>query len=371
MSAMPPLSILMKPASSLCNLRCGYCFYHDVVEHRSVKSYGIMREELLETIVRKALAQTEGFVSFAFQGGEPTLAGLEFFKRFSALVKQYNTQNVIVHNAIQTNGIVINDEWAAYFREQNFLVGLSLDGHRGINDKYRTAPDGSGSFEAIQRTAKLFDKHDVQYNVLCVVTADTAKNIRDIYRFFKERDYKYLQFIPCLDPMEEERGLRAHSLTPELYREFLCELFDCWYKNFKQGNYISVRQFDNWIHMLNGRPPESCGMSGRCGCYFVIESDGSVYPCDFYVTDKWNLGSIENRSFSYLMKQQTARDFVEESLLAEKKCRQCKHFRICRGGCKRDRLDGLEDNYFCEAYYDFFDYAYERLEEIAGMVRGG
>lgn len=365
---MPPISILIKPASSLCNLNCKYCFYHDVADNRSVQSYGIMSREILEKIVIKAMAQAEGVCSFAFQGGEPTLAGLEFYQYLIELQNRYNPGNLRVLNAIQTNGIAIDAQWAEFFSRHHFLVGLSLDGNKEIHDANRVFRDGTGSFDAVRRTAKLFDRYGVEYNILSVVTAQTCENVAHIYNFYKDQGFRYLQFIPCLDPLGEQRGQHEFSLTPEKYGVFLKTLFDCWYADFIQGNYISIRHFDNWIHMLMGNPPESCGMSGVCTCYFVIEADGSVYPCDFYVLDEFKLGNIQKQGFLNLMKQPVAKEFVEQSRLAYATCKQCKHYDLCRGGCRRDRMDNLIDNYFCSALYDFFDYAKERMQQIAAGV---
>ena len=204
-----------------------------------------------------------------------------------------------------------------------------------------------------------------------MVTCETAENIERIYRFYKSKGFKFWQFIPCLDPLGEERGKHAHSLTPERYEQFLKKLFDCWYDDFMKGNYISIRHFDNRINMLMGKPPESCGMSGVCNCYFVIEADGSVYPCDFYVLDKYKLGNIQNMSFSYLMNQPVSHEFVEESRIAYDKCKDCKHYNVCRGGCRRDRLDNPADNYYCSALYNFFDYAMERMLKVIEKLQKG
>ncbi|NLZ54654.1 MAG: anaerobic sulfatase maturase, partial [Thermoanaerobacteraceae bacterium] len=334
---MPPLSILMKPASGNCNLRCKYCFYHSVTEIREVENYGMMKLGTLETIVQKALQFADGICMFAFQGGEPTLRGLDFYKKFIEFQKKYNTKNVRLNNAIQTNGIVIDDEWAEFLAENNFLVGISLDGPKDIHDSLRVDAKNRGSFNRVMNTISLFNKHRVEFNILCVVNSYVARHINKIYTFFKKNNFRYLQFIPCLDPLNEEPGGYDYSLTPERYAYFLKNLFDMWYDDIMKGNMVSIRYFDNLVGMLMGYPPEVCGMIGQCSCQFVIEADGGVYPCDFYVIDEWYLGNIENMGFVELKNSDAGKKFVEVSKHIDPRCTECKWFTLCRGGCRRAR----------------------------------
>lgn len=368
MQDLPPLSILIKPASGNCNLRCRYCFYHALTESRIVKNYGIMTSDLLERIVRKALAFADGSCTFAFQGGEPTLAGLGFFEDLITFQKKYNGKGVRINNAIQTNGMIIDEGWASFFAHNRFLVGLSLDGPKELHDRSRIAPDETGSFSRAINAIDLFDRAGVEYNILCVVTKNTARHAQSVYNFLKKRS-KYLQFIPCIDPLEEERGCRPYSLTPQDYEKFLKTTFDLWYRDAKSKNPISVRWFDNILGMVAGQEPEACGMSGVCGCQFIIEADGSVYPCDFYVTDRWRLGNILEDGFLQLRNSDVCAQFIEESRHLHPDCRICEWYGLCRGGCKRDREpllgDGAGRNYFCESYKSFFAYSLPRFRELA------
>ena len=366
---MPPINLLIKPASSLCNLRCKYCFYHSIAENRSVPSYGIMDSETAELLVKKALDYAENICTFAFQGGEPTLAGLDFYKNFVQLVSKYNTKNININYAIQTNGIIINEEWADFLARNKFLVGLSLDGPKDVNDVYRIDSREEGSFSRIMKTVEIFNRYDVQYNILCVVNNLVARHANKIYNFFVKNKFSYLQFIQCLDPIDEEPGGNPYSLNPDMYASFLKKIFDNWYRDVTNGKFVSIRYFDNLVGMIMGYPPEACGMLGRCSCYFVIEADGSVYPCDFYVLDEWKLGNVKSADFSDLINTDTAKKFVQVSLHVDDKCKECKWFKICRGGCRRTRepfKDGLPAlNYYCKSYYEFFEYAYERLYKLA------
>ena len=368
---MPPISLLIKPASSLCNLACSYCFYHSIAKSRETASYGIMNDETLELLVIKALNYAENICTFAFQGGEPTLAGMEYFEKLVVLVEKYNVKKVPVSFAIQTNGLEIDMKWAKFLASNKFLVGISLDGPKVIHDSCRVDLKEKGSFNRVMKSIELLNNYGVDYNILCVVTSYTARHINKVYSFFKKNNFKYLQFIPCLDPLDEIPGGNEYSLTPERYTYFLKCLFDEWYKDIKSGNIVSIRYFDNLIEMLAGYPAESCGMSGMCTSYFVIEADGGVYPCDFYVIDQWRLGSISSNAFEELKICKEAKEFVDVSKYVDPLCHECEFYMLCRGGCRRSRepfIDGKPVlNYYCPSFKEFFHYAGKRLQEIAHM----
>lgn len=369
---MPPISILLKPASSACNMRCRYCFYADVSQQRAVQNYGMMSLDTIEVIIKKALDYADGFASFGFQGGEPTLAGLDFFKEVVALQRKYNHKGVKVHNALQTNGTTIDEDWAKFFHDQHFLIGLSLDGNQTVHDKYRFDAKGEGTFERIMVGARLLEQYEVEFNILSTVNADVAKNVDKIYHFMKKQGFSYLQFIPCLDEFDNLSHNNAHSLTPKAYGRFLCRLFDLWYADLFTDHPVSVRYFDNLLSMMLGYPPESCGMAGRCTGYYMIEADGSVYPCDFYVTDKWYMGNILQSGWNELSQTDNARRFLEVSKQVHPDCRDCRHYAICRGGCRRNRepisMEHNGKNYFCSSFLAFFDYAKPRLIEAAKRI---
>ncbi|MGP1522157.1 MAG: anaerobic sulfatase maturase [Treponema sp.] len=367
-----PLNVLIKPVSGACNMNCTYCFYCDEMENRSQKSFGIMSEKTAESLIQKALDGTHSACTFAFQGGEPTLRGLDFFRFFCDTVRSCNIHKIPVQFALQTNGLVIDKEWVAFFAERGFLIGLSMDGNKRIHDSMRRRRDGSGSFNNILRASQLFDNHRVEYNILTVVSASLAKNIKDVYEFYLRNNFIYQQYIPCLDPIGEKSPAHEWSLTPEAYGDFLKTLFDLWYRSFKREKPVSIRYFDNLVLMLLGRPPESCGMLGRCTFQHVIEADGSVFPCDFYVLDSYKLGNIHTNSFEDIAKAREKIGFIEKSLHVDPDCQVCKWYSLCRGGCRRDRdtFTGkpLEKNRFCASYKAFFPYAYERLAEVARII---
>ena len=310
---MPPIHLLIKPASSACNLACKYCFYADVSDNRSVKTYGKMSTETLEVLVQKAMERAEGSCTFAFQGGEPTLVGLEFYKELVRLEKKYAKPGLTVQNAIQTNGTLITEEWAKFFATNKFLVGLSVDGTKEVNDELRCFRNGEGTFERLMETVACFDKYKVEYNILTVITKQVAENIKEIYDFYMAHNLRYLQFIPCLDDIHEEKGSKFYSLTPRLYETFLKDLFDKWYETLRKGEFIYIRYFENLIQMMLGYYPEACGMMGSCTHQYVVEADGGVYPCDFYVMDEYKIGNFLTDDFKALEERRTALNFIPES----------------------------------------------------------
>lgn len=365
---MPNQTLLIKPASGNCNLNCKYCFYSDVAKNREVQSYGMMSTDTLENIVKKAFLYADQYVGFAFQGGEPTLIGLEFYEKLIEYVDKYNENNIKVSYSIQTNGIIIDSRWARFLVKHNFLVGLSIDGTKEIHDLNRIDKNGLGSYKQVEKTVKLLKEHRVEFNILSVVNKAVAKHPLKIYNHFKKNDIKYLQFIPCLDPFNEVKGNRVYSLTPEDYGDFLCKLFDEWYKDIMNDKHISIRFFDNIVLMLMGYPPESCDMRGRCSVNAVIESDGSVYPCDFYVMDEWRMGNINTSSFDTILNSDIGKKFTEISFHMDETCQACMFKQICRSGCRRHKepiIDGrLSTNYFCKSYKKFYNYTLSRFKDI-------
>lgn len=365
---MPPLQMLIKPASGMCNLRCSYCFYRDETANRVRESYGMMSLQTLECLVEKALSHADGSCGFFFQGGEPTLAGLEFYRELIRLQKIYNRKGLAISNSIQTNGWKIGEDWASFLSEHHFLTGISIDGVKAVHDKCRRTGDGRETFWETMATADLLDRYGAEYNVLTVVNRWTAEKAGRIYEFYKKHNFKYLQFIACLDPLGEEPGQRDYSLTPEAYGCFLIQLFELWYLDFTKGCQPYIRQFENYIGILAGFPPESCDQRGVCSVQYVVEADGSVYPCDFYVLDPWKMGNIREASFDELAVSQAARDFVGRSLEPPPGCKSCSYYPLCRGGCYRHRISGGE-NYFCLSYRMFFKSALPRMKKIAADLR--
>jgi uncharacterized protein len=370
---MNTVSFLVKPASGRCNLACTYCFYRDEVERRSVPDYGLMSEETAALLVDRAFESGASTYSFGFQGGEPTLAGLPFFRHFVSLVKERKQPGDRVDWTIQTNGVLMDEEWARFLKDEGFLVGLSLDGPALIHDAVRLDRQGRGSHDRVLAGLAVLQTAEVPVNALCVVTDQVAANAAQVYHYLRRRGLHWMQFIPCLEPLDAAVGRHSWSLSPEAYGRFLCAIFDLWYEDHRRGTSASIRWFDNLVGMAMGHPPETCGMAGICNAYFTIESDGSVYPCDFYVSDQWRLGNIRDRPLSELISGVESGLFVSSSVPVDSRCKGCFAFPLCRGGCRRDRepfMEGLPGlNRYCKAYKEFFAYAGERLVAMARVMK--
>lgn len=369
---MKGVGVLIKPASGSCNMHCDYCFYCDEAAKRRTASYGLMSVDTLRNVIKRTLMRAEKEYSIAFQGGEPTLCGIDFFRSAVEFLNKYNKNHAQIRIALQTNGYGIDEEWAQLFAEHHFLVGLSVDGIEEIHDRYRHGNDGGSSWAHVQRAAELFDRYGADYNILTVVHRETAERIREIYPAYRARGWNYLQFITCLDPIGEKRGQKDYSLLPRTYGQFLTELYDLWYAELLSGRQPYIRQFENYIGILLGYPPESCEQRGFCDLQNVIEADGSVYPCDFYVLDEFCLGNLNTDLLPEIYARRKDLSFVTRSRIIPEECRICPYFRLCRNGCYRSRLtregeDGR--NYFCEGYRMFFDARMAQLEAAAEIYR--
>ncbi len=369
---MPPISVLIKPASSGCNMSCSYCFYCDEAEKRSQRSFGIMSEQTLKNVIRKTMLRAEGMISYAFQGGEPTLAGPDFFRRVVELERQYNKNHIRVDNSLQTNGLLIDEEWCRFLADQHFLVGLSVDGTEEIHDSLRHTAAGGPTYERVLKAAELMDDFGVDYNILTVVTPQIAGQIWTIYSLYRDRGWNYQQYIVCLDPLGDPGGQSPWSISPEMYGRFLIDLFDLWYEDLMHYSPPLIRQFENYAAMAAGMLPESCDMRGTCGIQNVVEADGSVYPCDFYVLDEYRLGNFNEERLDAIDDARRRIGFVEHSEKLDPACRECQYFRLCRGGCRRNRVwdedAGAYRNYYCEGYRMFFEHSYDKIMDIGRQL---
>jgi uncharacterized protein len=328
----------------------------------------MMNQKTASNLIDAVFAQLEpgGHVTFAFQGGEPTLAKRAFFERFTRMVAERRPSGSKVYFTIQTNGLLLDEAWVSLFNEYNFLVGLSLDGTKDIHNLQRVDAQGDGTWNAAIKSLRMLQKRAIDVNLLCVVTRQLALHPRSVYMSLKKLGVKYLQFIPCLDPLGEKRGLHPYSLTPADYGHFLCGLFDLWYNDWKNGRYVSIRLFDDYVHLFMGRRAGSCATTGSCGGYLVVEGDGGIYPCDFYVLDEWCLGNINEKSLDIMMTGETWRRFQQESVIVLEECECCEWKSVCAGGCKRDWIAGETlKNYYCFALKEFFVHASGQLRQMA------
>ncbi len=370
---MRSISVMLKPSSGMCNMKCDYCFYCDETQKRSVESYGFMSEETLKNVIRKTMLNAEESISYTFQGGEPTLRGIDFYRKALEYQQKYNRKGIAAYNAFQTNGLAIDEEWCRFLAENRILTGVSVDGTQAVHDACRHDRQGHPTFDRILRSTELMDEYGVEYNILTVVTGRAAEQIEEIYHFYQRQGWKYQQYIACLDPLGEGHPDRGYAIRPQEYGQFLIRLFDLWYRDLRKNRQPHIRQFENYAGMLLGYPPEACDQRGQCGIMYVTEADGSVYPCDFYMMDEYCLGNFNTNRLAELDAKRKELQFVERSGKLDSECAKCSWYFLCRGGCQRHR-DPMENselyrNYFCEGFRMFFEQCGERLREAAQMMR--
>lgn len=356
-------SLLIKPASSLCNLRCRYCFYHDVASRRERYCHGVMTPETAKAVILRAYERVgtgPSEVAFNFQGGEPLLAGLDFFERFTAAAEEYRPQACRVTYALQTNATLLDDAWAAFFCERDFLLGVSLDPDKGNHDWLRPDADGEGTYDAVLRGIKALERRGAAYNLLTVVTRSVARHPRRVYTELKKTGCRYWQFIPCLKPLDGGQP-SSYDLAPRDYAAFLKQLWRLWKEEWEKGETVSIRLFDNLLGMLRGQEPEQCGAAGSCVMQPVVEADGSVYPCDFYVLDAYCCGNVKTDTLEMMENSVGARAFLREPQAFPAPCASCRVWRLCAGGCRRARpLFAAE-----EGYCPYQDFLYACLQDMA------
>lgn len=332
-----------------------------------------MSDETLKNIIRKSMLHARGFVSYAFQGGEPLLRGIDFFEKAMALQKKYNRRGIRVQNALQTNGFAVDEAWCQFFADHHFLVGISIDGIKEVHDAYRHDRQGGGTFERIVQATEMMDAYGVDYNILTVVHQKTVEHVDEIYREYRNRGWNYQQYIACLDPLDEGHQKTEYAISPEQYGKFLTRLFELWYRDWKRNRQPYIRQFENYIAMLLGYPPEACDQGGCCSIQYVVEADGGAYPCDFYMLDAYRLGSFNENTLAQLDERRKEIGFLERSHKLDSKCTVCPYYVLCRAGCQRHR-DPVKQttyyrNYFCEGYKLFFGQCKDKMVEIARTLK--
>lgn len=367
---MKNLNIMLKPASSLCNLRCKYCFYADVSSKREVESCGIMTRETMDRILTSVQGDMEvgDSINFVFQGGEPMLANLGFFQEFVARVSKWN-RGIKVSYALQTNGILLDDEWCHFLKEHRFLVGVSLDILPDCHDEVRVYPDGGGTYKAVSDAIHLLQKHQVDYNVLCTLTNAIARHPNQVWNRIMNSKVEYIQFTPCLGGLESSEQ-SPYALTPKRFASFYISLFNLWFEEFKKGNYRSIKFFDDCVNLMMYGRPTSCGMNGSCQPQLVVEADGSAYPCDFYCLDDYRLGNLTEQSPIELLQSEEMKSYLSRAHRLPELCQECPYRRFCGGNCKRMQQEiccGVTDRY-C-GYQDFLNHCGNSLQEIARIFR--
>lgn len=350
-------------------MACTYCFYLEKSAYFAAAKTHRMTDAILEETVRQVMTQGSMNVSFGWQGGEPTLMGLPFFEKAVDYQKQYGRGHT-VGNGLQTNGILIDDAWCRFLKETNFLVGLSLDGPEHIHDKYRRMQGGRSSWQKVVDSANQMLDSDVAVNALIVLNDYSAQYPEEIYSFHKDLGLMYMQFIPCIEPDRDDVSKAASfSVSGELYGQCLCKLFDLWMEDFKDGEpTTSIRFFESVFYHYVGMQPPECTLLAECGNYIVVEHNGDVFSCDFFVEERWKLGNVMEDQINTLLNSDRQREFGAWKGDLATECQDCQWLKYCHGGCTKDRLPDSREkklSHFCEAYKMFFQHVDERLKDLA------
>lgn len=367
-----PLYVMLKPAGAHCNLACKYCYYLEKNNLYDKSHRHIMSDELLEQFTREYIeAQTMPQVLFTWHGGEPLMRSIDFYKKALTLQKKY-ARGRRIDNVIQTNGTMLTDEWCEFFAQNNWLVGISIDGPQEFHDHYRLTSTGNPSWQKVMHGIELLKKHHVEWNAMAVVNAYNANHPLEFYHFFKDNGCQYLQFTPIVERLTKHQDGRTlasladnheipladFSVTPEQWGSFLCAIFDEWVRNDVGKMFVEI--FDctlaNWMGVL----PGICAYSKNCGHAGVMEHNGDVYSCDHFVFPEYKLGNIRDHTLIEMLygdKQHAFSRLKHTSL--PRQCKECDMEFACHGECPKNRFEkdkygepGL--NYLCKGYYQYY-----------------
>jgi uncharacterized protein len=390
------IHVVAKPMGPVCNLNCEYCFY---LEKKALFGEGEnyrMNDAVLSAFIENYVtSQPTPVVEFVWQGGEPTLAGLDFFRRVVKEQKRYTGEKTI-KNSLQTNGTLLNDEWCVFLKKNDFMVGISLDGPQDIHDAYRRNRQGKGTFTEVMRGLKLLQKHGVDYNVLASVARDTARHPSEVYSFLKSEGVEFIQFTPVIERMPDEEtkaigltlagpsklkeeelqtSVTPWTVIPEEYGDFLIAIYEDWVRH--DVGSVFVMNFEWALGAWIGNPSPVCIHAQQCGRSVVIEHNGDVYACDHFVYEPYRLGNITNDTLEHMVEKSLKTGFgiVKEAALPGW-CRECQVLRACQGGCPKHRFrksptgePGL--HYLCEGYRKFFLHIGKYLKVITTLLENG
>lgn len=380
-----PLYVMLKPAGSLCNLRCKYCYYLEKNALYTEQKNHVISDEMLDKFIREYIeAQTSPDVLFCWHGGETLMRPISFYRRAIELQRKY-ARGRRIDNTIQTNATMLTDEWCEFFRENNFLVGVSIDGPQEFHDEYRRTATGKPTFHKVMQGIRLLNKHNVEWNALAVVNDFNADYPLEFYNFFKEIGCHYIQFTPIVERrierndglslapgMEEGGELVDFSVTPEQWGKFLCTIFDEWVRH-DVGTYF-IQIFDATLANWAGVQPGLCSLAKECGHAGVMEFNGDVYSCDHFVYPEHLLGNINEKTITEMMYSEKQREFAKlKHELLPQQCRECPVEFACHGECPKNRFTrdkygnpGL--NYLCKGYRQFFEHVKPYMDFMKGEL---
>lgn len=359
---MPNLtSILVKPVGAFCNLNCEYCFYLEKQHlYPGSPATHFMSDTILEKLIRE-MFQCSDYPIFTWHGGEPTIRGLDFFRRVVALQKSLRGPNQNYGNALQTHGMFLDRAWANFFQQENFLVGISLDGPEEIHNRYRRDRQGRGTFSPVFNNARLLLDAGVAVNILATVNAHSVNYPAELYNFFVDHGFLFMQFMPVIERDPVNPALAApYSVAANEYGRFLTELFQCWWRDIDWSQLrqkTSVRLFDTLLKIYVGMPGNHCAHSATCTSYLVIEHNGDIFSCDYLVSPETRLGNLQEMTLDVAFNSPANLAFGRNKGDFSVECQSCPWLRFCYGGCVKDRIRDPRDhqhNHFCASYKYFF-----------------
>ncbi len=383
---------MTKPIGPRCNIDCTYCYYLEKEKLFPDEKKFRMSDEVLETYVRQVIETSldagMAEISFAWQGGEPTMLGVDYFRRVVELQGKHAPRGVEVTNALQTNATLLNEEWGTFLRENGFLVGISIDGPRKLHDHYRVDRAGRATFDAVMRGLEILQRHRVDHNALCTVHRANGVKGKEVYKLLKSAGFEFIQFIPIVErggadglarapqvDMDPGNSVTEWSVSPRVYGKFLCDVFDTWFR--KDIGKVFVQFFDVQLGLWMGGPSSLCVFAETCGNGLALEHDGSLYSCDHYVYPEYRLGRITETPLREMLWTDRQREFGQDKLDGlTAQCRSCRYRVACNGGCPKHRFAINRDgetghNYFCESYIMFFRHAGDRMRAMAHAVALG
>lgn len=381
MTMVPPPSafhIMAKPRGAICNLECDYCFYLRKAELYPGASFR-MSKETLESYTRQYIqSQLVPEVNFAWQGGEPTLMGLGFFRQALDFQKKYARPGMRIENALQTNGILLNEKWCHFFAKNHFLIGISLDGPRELHDRYRHDKGNSPTFDQVLHSIQLLQEYHVDFNILTCVSAANVDQPLEVYHFLRDEvGAEFLQFIPIVERVnhtgsQEEASLSSRSISGKQYGYFLTEVFDEWVK--RDVGKVFVQIFDTALGHWLGVPGGLCVFQETCGLALAMEHNGDLYSCDHFVEPAYFLSNILQTPLLELVNSPQQREFgLRKKTTLPRYCRECSVLFACNGGCPKDRTDFTPDgemglNHLCEGFREFFSHVDPPMRQMAALI---
>jgi len=367
---MRPFSLLVKPVSADCNLGCEYCFYLPKKNLYPQTKTHRMPDPVLERLIKSYMGTRQPAYSICWQGGEPTLMGTDFFSKVIKLQKQHGTARARISNSVQTNATLITDKMAQLFARYKFLVGCSLDGPEKIHNKYRVTTKGNGTHKEAIKGIEILKRYNVQFNILTLVSRANVNNAHEIYHYLKNMGFYFHQYIPCVE-FDKNKNLLPFSITGEQWGRFMCKLFDSWYPN--DINSVSVRNFDSILSKKIDGINDICVIGKNCRQYFVVEYNGDIYPCDFFVEKQLKLGNIMETSWEEMLDSPAYHKFGAQKKLWNEKCSTCDHLELCAGDCLKNRMYAQNPpqniSSLCPGLKFFFNQTKDRYEILCEKIQ--